>query len=245
MIINLTPAPATALATATLAAAPALSRTAPAALTAAPLLATPDALAPGAAPSAAASANVPATGGAAAPPSGAQQVAAADPVLQGELSRSLLREGDLPTGYTAQVLGQSNATLHNQAAGYGGFFINGDPSNPGPGGVGVIIAALAGFTDPASAQAQAANVRSSAVSSLGGGVTLDPVPGQPAVAGAQIYRIAAPGNAGGQLSGFAIAWQHGRVLVVLAQLGAPAPATADTLNILARKQDDRLRAAGL
>lgn len=232
VVISLTPAPATVSPTTTPVAFPALAVTAPAGLTA---TAADVPVVPSPASSAAAS---PAGTSAAAP------AAPSDAALQGALSRSLLREADLPTGFVASYLGTADPSLHNQVAGYGGFFISGDPANPGPGGVQVIIATLAGFSDPASAQAQAADVRSSAVSSFGSGVTLNPVPGQPAVAGAQLYRIAAPNSSGGQLSGFAIAWQHGRVLAVLAQLGVPPPPTADTLNILARKQDAKLRAAG-
>jgi hypothetical protein len=170
---------------------------------------------------------------------------AGDPTLQAALARALLREGDLPSGYVASYLGQTDATLAHQTAGYGGFFANGDPTNPGPGGFQVFIAALAGFTDPASAAAQAGDVRGSAISSLGQGVVLTPLPAQPSVAGAQLYSVDAPKNGGGQLTGFVIAWQHGRVLVVLAQLGLPPPVSLDIINAIAKRQDDKLRAAGL
>lgn len=169
----------------------------------------------------------------------------ADNTLQAALARALVREGDLPSGYSAGYLGQIGATLPNQTAGFGAFFSNGDPTNPGPGGFQVFIAALAGFTDATSAQAQASDVRSSAISSLGPGVRLDPISTPAGVSGAQLYRVTAPNSINGQLSGFVIAWQHGRVLAVLAQLGVPPPISPDTINAVARRQDEKLRAAGL
>jgi|GEM_PF-3157140 len=209
---------------------------------------------------------VPPTGGAPAPPTNAATANCApgasgcspatmtpaapvlpseDSALQAALARALVREGDLPSGYSAGYLGQIGAMLPNQTAGFGAFFSNGDPTNPGPGGFQVFIAALAGFADAASAQAQASDVRSSAISSLGPGVRLDPISTPTTVSGAQLYRVTAPNSNSGQLSGFVIAWQHGRVLAVLAQLGVPPPASPDTINAVARRQDEKLRAAGL
>jgi hypothetical protein len=228
---------------ATAAVTPAAPATRPATATAA-LAASPVRTATPAAASPTRAATASGAGTAAAAGSPAAGGAATDAALQRQLTGALLKEADLPQGFTAQGPPETDVTLPGQTADASITF-----TKIGQGASGLDIQALViglgGFKDTTSAQTQFAGVQQEINNASGGAdFTLTPVPNAPKIGDQSQAFMVSGSSQGFNLNGYAIVWQHGKVDAFLVQVGV-TQIDQNQVTQLAQKQDAALKAAGV
>lgn len=214
----------------------------------------PAASAPAASAPAAASATK--AGGAAAsatkPPTAAGSTAggARDTALQAALDRALLTDKDLPGGYTS-LPGSfggsqtSELTQPGETASAGDVFIKGGPgagANPLAGQL--VFVALGGFKDGDGAKGALKELRAQAPGANSGDTKFEPLANAPKIGDETLAYKFSSQTSGAALSGYAIAWRRGKVDAIILLAGSPAPKSIDEVTPLAKKQDDKLKAAG-
>lgn len=185
-----------------------------------------------------------ATAGGASTAAAPAAAAATDQALQTQLTSALLKEADLPQGFTAQGAPESNATLPGQTA---DTSITYTKIGQGSSGLDIqaLVVGLGGFKDTSSAQTQFAGVQQEIQNASGGAdFKLTPVPNAPKI-GDESQAFSVSGSSQGfNLNGYAIVWRHGKVDAFLVQVGV-TQIDQTQVTQLAQKQDANLNTAGL
>ena len=158
------------------------------------------------------------------------------------LASIALTEADLPTGFSKQNDESTPPSVAGQTADYSATFTKLGQSASGLD-VQAIVVGLAAFKDGPTATAGFKDLQKQVIEQSGGDFSLEPIANAPKI-GDETLAFKVSGSAQGlTLGGYAIVWRRGRFGAAIIQVAVPTPATIDTAQGLAQKQDDKLKTA--
>jgi len=175
---------------------------------------------------------------------------ARDAALQAVLEKALLTDKDLPAGYSTAPggLGDSasgDLSQPGETASAGAvFFKTGAGAGGNPLAGQLVFIALGGFKDGDGAKGALKELKSAGLGANSGDTKFEPLANPPKIGDETLAYKFTSQTSGVPLSGYAIAWRRGKVDAIILLAGSPAPKSVDEVTPLAKKQDDKLKAAG-